>query len=422
MTEMEILGYLITFLETFQFCCVTIYGLRREDMTLKELIGYAGLSVILDILLFYGRQRELSVYLVLLIRTFILAFCVSLGSHTSFRKTLLVFGSFHVLEELICTWIVILLCIGCKSMEISFISRLAMGISRFVLCIAVLKLQTWQRKYEAEVNWRLVLLLLLIGCAAMFYFQSVLSGRIDTMTVRSSLWASVVFPGIFCMIYLLCNDIKNKEQILKLRIDMAEQQYEELAIEYEKNRILYHDMNHHNLVMWKLAEKGEYERLHEYLEKLRPEEKTEHRQWTQNPIIDMILEYKTLAMEKKQITYRVDSDIVGEISISDKELCSLFANLLDNAIEACEKLEQEERKVHIQIRKHNAMFMLVVENSCEKYALAKSGIFRTGKPDKAFHGYGLHSIRQTVRNQGGQFEYGQHENNFYVKILIALVI
>lgn len=136
----------------------------------------------------------------------------------------------------------------------------------------------------------------------------------------------------------------------------------------------------------------------------------------------MILEYKTLAMEKKQITYRVDSDIIGEISISDKELCSLFANLLDNAIEACEKLEQEERKVHIQIRKHNAMFMLVVENSCEKYALAKSGIFRTGKPDKAFHGYGLHSIRQTVRNQGGQFEYGQHENNFYVKILIALVI
>ena len=133
MTEMEILEYLITFLETFQFCCVTIYGLRREDMTLKEIIGYAGLSVILDILLFYGRQRELSVYLVLLIRTFILAFCVSLGSHTSFQKTLLVFGSFHVLEELICTWIVILLCIGCKSMEISFISRLAMGISRFVL-------------------------------------------------------------------------------------------------------------------------------------------------------------------------------------------------------------------------------------------------------------------------------------------------
>ena len=37
MTEMEILGYLITFLETFQFCCVTIYGLRREDMTLKEI-------------------------------------------------------------------------------------------------------------------------------------------------------------------------------------------------------------------------------------------------------------------------------------------------------------------------------------------------------------------------------------------------
>ena len=134
---------------------------------------------------------------------------------------------------------------------------------------------------------------------------------------------------------------------------MAEQQYEELAMEYEKNRILYHDMNHHNLMMWKLAEQGEYERLHEYLEKLRPKENTKHRQWTQNKILDMILEYKLLVMEKKEIQHQIDSDIIGEISISDKE---------------------------------------------------------------------LRSVRKTVKSHGGQFEYGQCENNFHVKILISLVI
>ena len=43
--------------------------------------------------------------------------------------------------------------------------------------------------------------------------------------------------------------MKQKEEILQMRVDMAEHQYEELAMEYEKNRRLYHDMNNHNLVM-----------------------------------------------------------------------------------------------------------------------------------------------------------------------------
>ena len=51
--------------------------------------------------------------------------------------------------------------------------------------------------------------------------------------------------------------------------------------------------------MWKLAEKGEYERLHKYIGKLRPLEKDRHRQWTQNLILDMILEYSCLPWKKE---------------------------------------------------------------------------------------------------------------------------
>lgn len=103
-------------------------------------------------------------------------------------------------------------------------------------------------------------------------------------------------------------------------------------------------------------------------------------------------------------------------------MCSLFANLLDNAMEACEKLEKEERNISVEIRRHHAMLMLIVENSCRQDAPVKKGIFRTTKKNRVLHGYGLRSVRQTVKNYGGQFESGMHGNNFYVKILIALVI
>ena len=111
----------------------------------------------------------------------------------------------------------------------------------------------------------------------------------------------------------------------------------------------------------------------------------------------MILEYKLLAMEKKKILYEIKTDMIGEIALADKELCILLGNLLDNAIEACEKLEEKKRMVKIEVRKHHSMFMLIVENSCEAHA-------------------------QVVKNRGGQFQYGSRGENFYVKILIPLVI
>jgi len=139
-------------------------------------------------------------------------------------------------------------------------------------------------------------------------------------------------------------------------------------------------------------------------------------------ILDMILEYKLLAMEKKKILYEIKTDMIGEIALADKELCILLGNLLDNAIEACEKLEEEKRMVKIEVRKHHSMFMLIVENSCEAHAQVRKGIFRTTKKDDRMHGYGIHNVRKTVKNRGGQFQYGSRGENFYVKILIPLVI
>ena len=126
--------------------------------------------------------------------------------------------------------------------------------------------------------------------------------------------------------------------------------------------------------------------------------------------------------KKKKILYEIKTDMIGEIALADKELCILPGNLLDNAIEACEKLEEEKRMVKIEVRKHHSMFMLIVENSCEAHAQVRKGIFRTTKKDDRMHGYGIHNVRKTVKNHGGQFQYGSRGENFYVKILIPLVI
>ena len=108
-------------------------------------------------------------------------------------------------------------------------------------------------------------------------------------------------------------------------------------------------------------------------------------------------------------------DEIGELAA---RVNKLYASLLSTI----EKLEEEKRMVKIEVRKHHSMFMLIVENSCEAHAQVRKGIFRTTKKDDRMHGYGIHNVRKTVKNHGGQFQYGSRGENFYVKILIPLVI
>ena len=321
MTGFAIAEYLIVVLEVFLICDVSARGLKPEMVERKESLIYLCASVGMNVFFRCLGKAGVSAAEIFIFKSGILALLLWAVRRVSVWRAFLVFGCFQVLEELSRTWIVLLFCIGAEYADVGMVSILALNISRIMVCILVLRICEWQKSHEIEVNWMLVSLLFLIGSSAVFYFQNVLLGSSSKIVFKSSIWAMVVFLGILCMIYLIYHDMKQKEEILQMRVDMAEHQYEELAMEYEKNRRLYHDMNNHNLVMWKLAEKGEYERLHKYIGKLRPLEKDRHRQWTQNLILDMILEYKLLAMEKKKILYEIKTDMIGEMQIKNCAFC-----------------------------------------------------------------------------------------------------
>ena len=182
-------------------------------------------------------------------------------------------------------------------------------------------------------------------------------------------------------------------------------------------------MKNHLLALKKYDQERDWEGLHQYLNELSDDMLDDSYQiWTGNRMLDMILNQKTKDAKEKETDMQIETEVFATLPFSDREIISLFGNLLDNAIEACEKLEEEKRMVKIEVRKHHSMFMLIVENSCEAHAQVRKGIFRTTKKDDRMHGYGIHNVRKTVKNRGGQFQYGSRGENVYVKILIPLVI
>ena len=87
------------------------------------------------------------------------------------------------------------------------------------------------------------------------------------------------------------------------------------------------------------------------------------------------------------------------------DLCSLFCNLIDNAIEASEKITDgdTERFIKISADCRSGFLILRVENTAQQVPEFKNGVCRTSKStDKELHGLGLKLVRQIVEEYDGR--------------------
>lgn len=69
---------------------------------------------------------------------------------------------------------------------------------------------------------------------------------------------------------------------------------------------------------------------------------------THNPIIDAILNQKGYAAREQDIDLHFEINDLSEVAIPSVDLTVVMSNLLDNAIEACEKLEKQQRRMTVK--------------------------------------------------------------------------
>lgn len=106
--------------------------------------------------------------------------------------------------------------------------------------------------------------------------------------------------------------------------------------------------------------------------------------------------------------------------VKSADLVSLFANLLDNAIEAQMGESEAKRYIALKVFRKGSMICIHEENYCTHAPELEDGIPRTTKPDRALHGYGVKSIRYVAEKYAGTVQIGMRENVFVVNILLPL--
>lgn len=197
-------------------------------------------------------------------------------------------------------------------------------------------------------------------------------------------------------------------------------QYKQSRESIELINYKYHDLKHQIAV---LRSEEDPKKREEFLNRMEEEiRQYEAQNKTGNKVLDTVLTTKSLYCAKHGITFTcvADGTLLDFMDVMD--ICSIFGNALDNAIECEVKIpEKEKRLIHVTVSKQKQFLILRFENYCEETLQYQEGTPATTKKEKEFHGYGLKSIQYTVNKYEGAVSVNLEDNWFELKVLIPIM-
>lgn len=213
-----------------------------------------------------------------------------------------------------------------------------------------------------------------------------------------------------------------ENHMLLLKATMLERQFQELLEPYRERMILIHDMKNHMRSIGEMIKQGKTENAEDYVSQITRElAGRKNAVWSNHNLMNIILNAKFEEAENAQIKVSCSCDDMSGLTLSSIEMCALFANLLDNAVEAARKCPPDrEPRINLQCAKRERMLILSLSNSMET---EKSGLretpFRTTKADREHHGFGMASIRKVVDSHGGNIMITKKNGEFHIEIILA---
>lgn len=292
-------------------------------------------------------------------------------------------------------------------------------------CIVFIILHGIKKKvkniYEiAEECQYIIFAIGIIFLVLLIKYQYILSGIVEggkkTRAISAS-FALLIFTVIIIFVatfILKYRYMQQEKQTFLLREQLLEEQY----IDLMKKQQMIHDIKNHLLLIRTYEKEHRWKELHYYLEEISEdilEDST--RVWSGDVIVDLVLNSKKAYAESKDIKVEINSEVISKFPLTKREIISLFGNLLDNAIEACEKMTTLEKWIEVVICKHHELLSVEIENSIEIRPKEKNGELISGKRDLGIHGWGVKNIRQIVNKHDGTYSYQIKENSFLTNIV-----
>lgn len=208
------------------------------------------------------------------------------------------------------------------------------------------------------------------------------------------------------LVFYLIHDILEREaqiredKLFRERMKNETMMYHQISENYDKQCKREHEYKNQMMVISALLKKNQLKNLEGYLDKTC--EEIAHKIDaidTNNVIINAILNTKYQEAREKGIVFVLKINDLSNLSISDEDIVVILSNLLNNAMEACEKCVDKMIKVKF-VRENEQIVISVINTYADKPVIVNDS-YKTSKEDKSMHGMGIRNVREVVDKYGG---------------------
>lgn len=280
---------------------------------------------------------------------------------------------------------------------------------------------------KTPMNWYVLILLLpilfilLVIQHIFIYVNSAVlnaSGISTLPTVNDWEMLLIQIAAFFCLFAVLFAyqklsesfELQIKNVLLQQEIDMQKDYMQEVQTRYEQTRAFRHDIKNHWVVLIGLLKKGEIQNASEYLNKLENTSDTfSFSCQTGNIVIDMLLDNKLGLAQQNGIRIDCSMKIPTADAIDDMDLCIVFANAVDNAIKACNTVEEGNKYIRLSAVQKGKLLMVQIENSRSSNDVQCKGT-----------GIGLQNIQAVAEKYNGTVSVESNDKIFKLNILFII--
>lgn len=235
-----------------------------------------------------------------------------------------------------------------------------------------------------------------------------------------------LFLILLLIVYVRYTDSLRRNKLSMLQQVSSNYQLDTLRLRLrneEELRTLRHDMKNHMLLLEHyLVDEKNPKAAQAYIESLLSEiGRTKSTVETGLTLLDGLFAQKIDSAHAKGIETTVDFDGRPLSMLEDIDICALFGNLWDNAIEASIKVEpSENREIFIQGRRDKNQYFISMKNRYSGKLSFMEGLPVTSKMNKENHGYGLRNVRRIVGKYNGVLTLDTEDNHFIIGIMFPL--
>lgn len=305
----------------------------------------------------------------------------------------------------------------------SFFSKMSM------LLLSALIQRYISEKHHSEISMRYFLTILLIPITSIYLMHNIwMIAATHNEYIRFSVVTSLMLLLANYVIFEVYDwmsrqtELQAQNQLFKQQLELCERQAEERESLYLEIRRMRHDMKNHLSGLHGMISAGEVNQAEMYIQEMLDDgvgERIAEVSRSGNIVVDSLINHKYSLSQKEGIHFDANIFVPSSLPFQSGHLVIILGNLLENAMEACQKLPHNQRYIRLEISYVKRMLQICICNSCLKERKRDDkGKYLTTKSDMIYHGLGLSSVEQAVAYYNGEVVIKDTSGQFQVTVVM----